>query len=622
MTTPRKNKLILSLLLWPGIFFGQMFNARIINQHTEVIVKDFNSISLIETGEIQVMNKSGDHLSDLVFFHDKQSKYKKLDFKFYDKSGKLIRKVKKSDFQNISASDGFSLYNDGRLYLYDYHPVNYPYTIVYSKEKSSSNTAFLDTWSPVSNYNLYIQQASLNLTIPAGLEFDVIESNLPEGVVKNNTQVTKSYELNDFLGPDYEPLNLALHTEVPRVEYSLRRFELEGIEGTVQNWEEFGSWYYKNFLAGRNLLTEQEINYVRQQTAKLNSVRDKVSWVYKYMQSKTRYVSVQIGIGGWMPDESIKVSQTGYGDCKGLTNYTHALLEALDIPSYHTIIYGGSGRDRKDMVKEDFSMQGNHMILYVPLAEEDLWLECTSQEAPVGFLGDFTSDRQALVIYPDRAEFKKTTAYASDQNKQTTKAFMELDAQGGVHGTINIKSEGLQYDQRMVLAKKNQRDLIKIYRNTWGHFPNIEFLQLSISEDKEEVFLEEKLELSVPKYAKKMGSRMLLNINMINNNSYVPSVEKKRDSDFLISMGYLDKDEIHLKLPEGYTVEAWPKPVSINSDFGTYESSLEIAEDALVLKRSFHLKQQQYDAALFEDYRSFRTQVAKAEQVKIMLKPL
>ena len=52
---------------------------------------------------------------------------------------------------------------------------------------------------------------------------------------------------------------------------------------------------------------------------------EKAKIVYKYMQEKTRYISVQVGIGGFKPMLAKDVDRLGYGDCKALSNYTKAL---------------------------------------------------------------------------------------------------------------------------------------------------------------------------------------------------------------------------------------------------------------------------------------------------------
>ena len=68
---------------------------------------------------------------------------------------------------------------------------------------------------------------------------------------------------------------------------------------------------------------------LKAEVASLNlsgSVSDKVKKIYQYMQNKTRYVNVSIGIGGWMPMSPEEVRKKGYGDCKGLTNYMKTML--------------------------------------------------------------------------------------------------------------------------------------------------------------------------------------------------------------------------------------------------------------------------------------------------------
>ena len=158
---------------------------------------------------------------------------------------------------------------------------------------------------------------------------------------------------------------------------------------------------------------------------------EKAKIVYAFMQNKTRYISVQVGIGGWEPIAANKVDAVGYGDCKGLTNYTKALLDAVGVTSYYTVVFA---QDRRDIDKEFASLQGNHVILNIPNKGKDVWLECTSQTTPFGFLGDFTDDRNVLVITPEGGIIKRTPKYINKDNLQTINADITLKENGSVNG--------------------------------------------------------------------------------------------------------------------------------------------------------------------------------------------
>jgi len=82
------------------------------------------------------------------------------------------------------------------------------------------------------------------------------------------------------------------------------------------------------------------------------------------MQDHTRYISIQLGIGGWQPFDAAFVQEHGYGDCKALSNYMVALLKTAGITAYSVLIRPG---DYRYTFNESFpSNQFTHVIVCVP----------------------------------------------------------------------------------------------------------------------------------------------------------------------------------------------------------------------------------------------------------------
>jgi hypothetical protein len=79
------------------------------------------------------------------------------------------------------------------------------------------------------------------------------------------------------------------------------------------------------------------------------------------MQMNTRYISIQLGIGGLQPFDAAFVAKNAYGDCKALSNYMYSLLKEINIKSCYTQIKAGAG---EYFFMPDFSTdQFDHIIL-------------------------------------------------------------------------------------------------------------------------------------------------------------------------------------------------------------------------------------------------------------------
>src|SRR5471030_2459540 len=98
-------------------------------------------------------------------------------------------------------------------------------------------------------------------------------------------------------------------------------------------------------------------------TAGLATDKEKVKFLYEYMQHNVRYVSIQLGIGGLKPFSATFVDQKKYGDCKALSNYMCALLKAVNIPAYYAKVRAGTNEEPCD---NSFPFDlSNHIIVCI-----------------------------------------------------------------------------------------------------------------------------------------------------------------------------------------------------------------------------------------------------------------
>jgi hypothetical protein len=118
-----------------------------------------------------------------------------------------------------------------------------------------------------------------------------------------------------------------------------------------------------------------------------------------------------------------------YGDCKALSNFMVSLKEA-GIKGYAVVIRGGP--ERKDFVKDFTHDPFNHIICCVPLGKDTIWLECTSQSLPPGYLSEFTANRYGLFIDDNGGRLVHTPAYLLSDNIQLRKISAILDNEGNL----------------------------------------------------------------------------------------------------------------------------------------------------------------------------------------------
>jgi hypothetical protein len=597
----------------------QNANAVIRLDQTAITISSQRDMNIKNYRVVSVFNEYGLQAINAIEHYDKSTSINSVDATVYNAFGKEIKKIKRKDFKDQTAVDGGTLISDSRIIYLDYTPTEYPFTIIYSSELNTSNTAFIPQWIPLSNYNTSIEKSILTVICKDNLGLKKKELNFNNYKIKkeleNATQFV--YSAENIL-PQKEEEYSYRNSIFPRLMIGLELFNLEGVDGSAKNWKDYGKWYSEKILAGTIDLSEETKSKIKALIGDEKNIVKKTQIIYNFVQQKSRYVSIQVGIGGWKPMMARDVDRLGYGDCKALSNYTKSLLDVVGIPSYNTILYGDIN---KRNIQNDFvSMQGNHMILAVPHNNDYIWLECTSQDNPFGYQGDFTDDREVLVIKPEGGEIVHTKKYINKDNSQITKGEYSLTQSGELKGILSIVSGGIQYSNKYHVEKMSPEDMEAHYKDYFDNISNLKINKKSFLNDKEKILFTEKIDISAANYGSISGNSMLFVVNAFNNyNGLIKKIRNRKNS-FEIQRGYYDDDDVIIHLSQGYTIEAFPNNFELNSKFGEYKIEfIKKDENTIQYKRALFIKKGNYTNKEYEEYRLYMEQINKNDNTKIIL---
>jgi hypothetical protein len=351
----------------------------------------------------------------------------------------------------------------------------------------------------------------------------------------------------------------------------------------------------------------------------VTDTKEKVEKIYKYLQEKTRYVSVQLGIGGWQPYDASYVHKNGYGDCKALSNYMVSLLKLNGITAYPVLIK--NGHHRFPLITEFPSNQFNHVIVCVPVNEDTIWLECTSQLKSAGYIGWSNENRNALLLTPEGGKIVRTPSSTSDKNSQIKRITVELFSIGEAKVNASINWCGNQQEAAIEIAENSTpkekekwiRNLLSVPEMTLNNYK-------FISDNKNQTGVELQTELALPFYCSVHGSRIFFNPNLMERRTTIPVSLSEKISPVRLKYPYLDIDSITYRLPANYKVETLPKEIDLQSSFGSFKTKTILNEDnTIYYNRSLEIKNYSIPPENYCEYIKFLTEVVNADKQQVVL---
>lgn len=598
----------------------------VLKENANSVIREFTreyELTGINTGiqkvrkAVTVLVKAGDDAAYLILRYDKNSTINIRQVVLYDKDGKKIKSVKQSEIGDYPAYDGSELFSEDRVKTYQPTSGEYPYTVEYIYEIKSKNLISYGSWRPYTDYNISAQNVRMTIKHPNNVLIRKKEINVNPSKTEYQGNINiDSWEIKNLKAIEEEPFNASLTERIPCVLLMPDSLIYDDYSGSARTWGDFGKWVY-SLYKDKSILGETDKKMITDLAGSTSDTIEIIKKLYSYLQGHSRYIAVTMGLGGFQPYDAKTVAETGYGDCKALTNYMYSLLKAAGIKSFPALVSSGSYREKIHRDFPNFS-QFDHVILSVPHQKDTIWLECTSQNIPFGFLGSFTDNRDALLLTENGGKFAHTTTYEKT-NIRTCRSHAVLSTDGSAKWTSETRLQGLQYDNLSGILNQNHDEQKKfLYSNS--ALPSLQISDFSITNNKGMLPYAIIKESSLSKnYCSFSGKYMIMPLNLTNSQKAIQKMIRKRESDVLINRSFTDYDTLIYELPPSIRVETLPSGSSIESKFGSYSSTVTVNGNEIKYTRKLSIKEGYYKPEDYPELYEFILSVSKSDNLKTIL---
>ncbi len=252
---------------------------------------------------------------------------------------------------------------------------------------------------------------------------------------------------------------------------------------------------------------------------------------------------------------------------KRLSNYFEACLASIGIESFYTTINAGTVIESFDTTFP--SQQFNHVIVFVPLQKDTLWVDCTSDLA-FGYLGTFTQNRPALVQVSNNSKLITTPALTYDDVLQSRNITAVISYDNSLKCEFSGTYRGYQYELFSGISSEfsetERKTILSHYLVETG-FQLEKYTASSPGRDIPEIRLQ--YSATSNQYVKAYGNESLLKVIPME----LPTLEdpKKRKLPVQINYPIYLVDTINYNIPASYAISALPDNITINSNYGEYQ---------------------------------------------------
>ncbi|HMJ47998.1 MAG TPA: hypothetical protein VK498_11760, partial [Ferruginibacter sp.] len=237
-----------------------------------------------------------------------------------------------------------------------------------------------------------------------------------------------------------------------------------------------------------------------------------------------------------------------------------------------------------------------------------------------GYLGKFTSNRLALLIYEDGGKLVRTPAYGLHENKQVRNIHGIIDEEG----TLSLQAESvysaIKQDNIHGMINYLSKEKVREYMNHTLAFPTYTINSFNYTPVPGSIpSMKESLNISVSNYATVTGKRLFIVPDIMTISPTKLTNDSVRKYWIKLDNAFSEIDSVEIILPEGYIVESIPQPVTLKSRFGNYSSAIQLTGNKIFYYRSLQQNEGVYPITAYKELYNFFQSVYLADRGTVVL---
>ncbi|MBI4595757.1 MAG: DUF3857 domain-containing protein [Candidatus Tectomicrobia bacterium] len=381
---------------------------------------------------------------------------------------------------------------------------------------------------------------------------------------------------------------------------------------SLESWKEADKWYHALFSS--QVVQDEWVKARAMEISKdARSEEEKIRALYYFTQKTIKNVALDLGQGGYGPRPLREVLLNGYGDSEDMGAFLISLLQAAGIKAYPVLLSTLSQGE----VDADLPSPGqfNHLIVFIPRAKGNIWLDTTNPVIPFGSLSGEDQDRTAFIVDGTGGKFIRTPSIPFDLNQHITKMKVTVkeDGPASVEETWEEKGIWNEYYRSLYLPLKPDERKERIASYMTDKFPNSQLKEVVFSnlEELETPFkavIKYEVKALLEQKETLMGTKSDADF-LVSEYSWLPPEKLRNDISF--KRGFRRIIELFFALPAGYQPLSWTKDVSMEDPSASFKMTSRRQNGEFTIAYDFAVKKNRIKR---EEYKGFYNFIQDAFQ--------